>query len=117
AALRQRWGARAPVRPVAEALDGNGRGVYAMLENRAGDVFDLRREPVAVRERYGRTTVGQSLLLARRLVEAGVSLVTVNWQDETKIDGVNTCWDTHQDNFAKLKELLCPIFDSAFLFG
>src|SRR5438093_6118697 len=85
-----------------------------MLENRAGDVFDLRREPVAVRERYGRTTVGQSLLLARRLVEAGVSLVTVNWQDETKIDGVNTCWDTHQNNFAKLKNLLCPLFDQAF---
>jgi hypothetical protein len=52
--------------------------------------------------------------LARRLVEAGVGLVTVNWQDETKIDGTNTCWDTHQDNFAKLKNLLCPIFDQAF---
>src|SRR5207247_1685489 len=101
-------------RPATEALDGNRRGVYALLENRAGDVFDLRREPVAVRERYGRTTVGQSLLLARRLVEAGVSLVTVNWQDETKIDGVNTCWDTHQNNFAKLKDLLCPIFDQAY---
>jgi uncharacterized protein (DUF1501 family) len=77
-------------------------------------VFDLRREPDRVRERYGRTTVGQSLLMARRLVEAGVSLVTVNWQDETKIDGTNTCWDTHQDNFAKLKSLLCPTFDRAF---
>ncbi|MEX0586625.1 MAG: DUF1501 domain-containing protein, partial [Pirellulales bacterium] len=43
-----------------------------------------------------------------------VGLVTVNWQDETKIDGANTCWDTHQDNFAKLKNLLCPIFDRAF---
>ena len=69
----------------------------------AADAFDLRREPRAVRERYGQTAVGQSLLLARRLVEAGVSLVTVNWQDETKTDGVNTCWDTHQDNFPKLK--------------
>jgi uncharacterized protein (DUF1501 family) len=58
--------------------------------------------------------VGQGLLLARRLVEAGVSLVTVNWQDETKVDGVNTCWDTHQNNFAKLKDLLCPVFDRAF---
>jgi uncharacterized protein (DUF1501 family) len=52
--------------------------------------------------------------MARRLVEAGVSLVTVNWEDETKIDGVNTCWDTHQDNFPKLKDLLCPTFDRAF---
>ena len=43
-----------------------------------------------------------------------MSLVTVNWQDETNIDGVNTCWDTHQNNFAKLKDLLCPLFDQAF---
>jgi hypothetical protein len=118
--LRQRRGllrrldSRAPAGPVMESFDGNTRGVYAMLENRAGDVFDLRREPVAVRERYGLTTVGQSLLLARRLVEAGVSLITVNWQDETKIDGTNTCWDTHQNAFAKLKDLLCPLFDRAF---
>jgi hypothetical protein len=112
--LLQRLETHAPVRPPAEAFDGNRRGVYALLENRAGDVFDLRREPSAVRERYGLTTVGQSLLLARRLVEAGVSLITVNWQDETKIDGVNTCWDTHQDNFAKLKNLLCPLFDQTF---
>jgi uncharacterized protein (DUF1501 family) len=52
--------------------------------------------------------------MARRLIEAGVSLVTVNWQDETKVDGVNTCWDTHQNSFPKLKNLLCPIFDQAF---
>ena len=58
--------------------------------------------------------VGQSLLMARRLVEAGISLVTVNWEDETKVDGVNTCWDTHQNNFKKLKTLLCPIFDRAY---
>jgi Protein of unknown function (DUF1501) len=37
-----------------------------------------------------------------------------NWQDETKTDGVNTCWDTHQQNFSKLKNLLCPIMDRAF---
>ena len=103
-----------PAGPLAEALDANRRSVYELLENRASDVLDLRREPAAVRERYGPTAVGQSLLLARRLVEAGVSLVTVNWQDETKIDGVNTCWDTHQNGFAKLKDLLCPIFDRAF---
>jgi hypothetical protein len=100
--------------PVSEAFDDNCRSVYELLEKRGGAVFDLRREPAAVRDRYGPTTVGQSLLLARRLVEAGVALVTVNWQDETKSDGVNTCWDTHQNNFAKLKDLLCPIFDRAF---
>jgi uncharacterized protein (DUF1501 family) len=87
---------------------------FALLESRANQAFDLSREPAAVRERYGQTAIGQSLLLARRLVEAGVPLLTVNWQDETKIDGVNTCWDTHQNNFAKLKDLLCPLFDQAF---
>src|SRR5207248_905680 len=95
-------------------FDGHCRSAYQLLENRAGEVLDLRREPVAVRERYGATPVGQSLLMARRLVEAGVGLVTVNWQDETIIDGVNTCWDTHQNGFAKLKDLLCPILDQAF---
>jgi hypothetical protein len=105
---------RVAASPVTEPYDLSRDSVYTLLENRAGDVFDLRREPLKVRERYGQTTVGQSLLMARRLVEAGVSLVTVNWQDETKIDGVNTCWDTHQNNFGKLKDLLCPLFDQAF---
>jgi hypothetical protein len=105
---------RATDAPAAELFGGHRDNALALLENRTGEVFDLRREPRTVRERYGMTTVGQSLLLARRLVEAGVSLVTVNWQDETKTDGVNTCWDTHHSNFAKLKDLLCPIFDRAF---
>jgi len=102
------------VRPDSGSLDADRAHVYGLLGNKAGDVFDLRREPQRLRDRYGPTTVGQSLLMARRLVEAGVSLVTVNWSDETKIDGTNTCWDTHQDNFAKLKTLLCPVFDRAF---
>ena len=100
--------------PDAAPLAQSRRIAYDLLGGPAADALDLRREPRAVRERYGPSTVGQSLLLARRLVEVGVSLVTVNWQDETKIDGVNTCWDTHQDNFAKLKTLLCPTFDRAF---
>lgn len=96
------------------AFQRNRNVVYSLLESRTSDALDVTREPQAMRERYGSTTMGQSLLVARRLVEAGISLVTVNWQDETKIDGVNTCWDTHQDNFPKLKSLLCPIFDRAF---
>jgi hypothetical protein len=87
---------------------------YELLRNRAGELLDLEREQDAVRQRYGKTMVGQSLLMARRMIEAGVSLVTVNWEDETKTDGVNTCWDTHHSNFAKLKDLLCPIFDQAY---
>jgi hypothetical protein len=103
-----------PMGTSAETFDSNHRSAFDLLGSRVSDLFDLRREPEQVRERYGRTPVGQSLLLARRLVEAGAGLVTVNWQDETKIDGVNTCWDTHQASFSKLKTLLCPIFDQAF---
>ncbi|MFN0052216.1 MAG: DUF1501 domain-containing protein [Planctomycetales bacterium] len=87
---------------------------WSLLENRVHTVLDLDRESPATRERYGSSAIGQSLLMARRLVEAGLPLVTVNWEDETKIDGVNTCWDTHQENFKKLKTLLCPIFDQVF---
>jgi hypothetical protein len=106
--------ARLATRQEAAAYERDRRRAYSLIENRAAEVLDLRREPAHLRERYGSTTVGQSLLLARRLVEAGVPLITVNWQDETITDGVNTCWDTHQNNFSKLKNLLCPIFDRAF---
>ncbi|MCY2966408.1 MAG: DUF1501 domain-containing protein, partial [Planctomycetota bacterium] len=92
----------------------SSQSVYTLLENQTADRLDLSQEPDSVREKYGSTVVGKSLLAARRLVESGVPLITVNWEDETKIDGVNTCWDTHQNNFSKLKTLLCPIFDHAF---
>ncbi|MFN0198847.1 MAG: DUF1501 domain-containing protein [Planctomycetaceae bacterium] len=105
---------RTPVGETPIAFDTNSRSVFELLENRVSDVFEIERESATVRERYGATAVGQSLLMARRLVEAGVSLITVNWQDETKTDGVNTCWDTHQNNFSKLTNLLCPIFDRAY---
>ena len=107
-------GSKSDLGPALAMLDANRARAWSLLENRAGEVLDLKREPTAVRERYGQTTVGQSMLMARRLIEAGVSLVTVNWQDETYTDGVNTCWDTHQNNFPKLKSLLCPLFDQAF---
>jgi uncharacterized protein (DUF1501 family) len=97
-----------------EAHDLNRRIANELVSSTAGESLNLQREPAGVRDKYGRTAVGQSLLMARRLVEAGVSLVTVNWHDETTIDGVNTCWDTHQNAFPKLKNLLCPLFDQAF---
>jgi hypothetical protein len=70
--------------------------------------FDLGREPVGVRDSYGWSPFGQGLLLARRLVEAGVCLVTVNWQRDSFY------WDTHDENFPLLKESLLPPFDQAF---
>lgn len=100
--------------PIVENFSRQSAQAYSLLENRVYSVLDLDQEPRAVRERYGPTAVGQSLVMARRLIAAGVPLVSVNWEDETKIDGVNTCWDTHQGNFAKLKNLLCPIFDQVF---
>lgn len=99
--------------PIENMRRHRGR-VHSLLQAHAGAILNVDEEQESVRQAYGSTMVGQSLLMARRLVESGVSLVTVNWQDETKIDGANTCWDTHQDNFAKLKNLLCPLFDRAF---
>jgi uncharacterized protein (DUF1501 family) len=73
--------------------------------------FDLSREPASQRDRYGRNALGQSCLLARRLVEAGVKLVTVcsGFGGKTPQDA----WDTHEDNFRKLKNRLLPPLDLA----
>jgi hypothetical protein len=65
--------------------------------------FDLQSEPAKLRDEYGRTTIGQSCLMARRLVEAGVRCVTVEHSN----------WDTHESNFAVLKRDLLPQFDPA----
>ena len=70
--------------------------------------FDLAKESDRVRDRYGRTSFGQGCLLARRLVEAGVGLVTVNWARD------DAFWDTHANNFKLLKETLLPPFDQGF---
>src|SRR5262245_9792879 len=73
--------------------------------------FDLSRESERARERYGRNTLGQSLLLARRLVEAGVRFVNVN----DKIhNGQTANWDSHENNFGRLKNDLLPPADQAF---
>lgn len=68
--------------------------------------FELDREPPAVRDRYGRHSFGQSLLLARRLVQAGVPLVQANM-------GRVQNWDSHSDIFATLKKRLLPPLDQA----
>jgi uncharacterized protein (DUF1501 family) len=75
--------------------------------------FDLAQEPYAVRQRYGMNIHGQSVLQARRLVEAGVPLVTVFWPNDG-ITNVSVYWDTHNRNFLDLRERLCPVTDLAF---
>jgi hypothetical protein len=74
--------------------------------------FNLREVPPTERDRFGRTKFGQSVLLARRLVEAGVSLVRVNW---SRVPGAlnNGHWDTHGKNTEALKQLM-PIMDQAY---
>ena len=69
--------------------------------------FDLSREPDPVRQRYGRHTWGQSHLLARRLVEAGVPFVTT-------VNGPSITWDTHKDNFPQMRDRLVPPMEQAY---
>jgi hypothetical protein len=71
---------------------------------------DLSREPRSLREQYGMHHMGQSLLLGRRLVEAGVRLVTVTWGPNSGSDS-NQCWDTHRRNHHFLKSSLLPPTD------
>jgi hypothetical protein len=77
--------------------------------------FDLSKEPDRLRDRYGRHTWGQSCLLARRLIEAGVRLVHVNWPRDPGDNAVdNPMWDTHALNADRLQDSLCPQFDLTF---
>lgn len=83
-----------------------------LLSAQTRRAFDLAGEKPALRDRYGRSRFGQTLLLARRLIESGVPFVTVNWARQN-----GDQWDTHKANYAKLPELLPP-FDqglAAFL--
>ncbi len=74
--------------------------------------FDLTREDPKLRDRYGRTRFGQSCLLARRLVEAGVRLVRVNWSRVPNAPN-NGHWDTHTRNTDGVKALM-PVLDAAY---
>jgi hypothetical protein len=96
-----------------EQLDRYQQRAFALLTSDATRrAFDLSKEPTSVRERYGRHKYGQSLLLARRLVEASVRLVTVYWGG--KVNNPLPHWDTHFNNNRRLKEELLPPFDQCF---
>jgi hypothetical protein len=73
--------------------------------------FDLSQETDRLRQRYGRHKLGQSLLLARRLVEADVRFINVN---DKISNGQVTNWDSHENNFGRLKNDLLPEADQAF---
>jgi hypothetical protein len=77
--------------------------------------FELDREPPVVRDRYGRAKVGQSVLLARRLLEAGVSLVQMNWPREPNDRQTNNpLWDTHSNHNQRMKDVLMPQMDQTY---
>jgi len=87
----------------AESVGVFQRKAFEMLTSAATkEAFDIHREPAKLRDEYGRHSLGQSCLMARRLVEAGVRCVT--------IDHAN--WDTHDNNFTTLKGSLLPFLDS-----
>ena len=86
------------------------RALTMLASPKVKKAFDLTQEPAKLRDAYGRTTYGQSCLLARRLVEAGVRFVTVYYSNSIGGKGSGG-WDTHGDNFNQLKNRLLPITD------
>lgn len=86
--------------------DQQQQAFTVLTSGKVAQAFDMDREPEAARERYGRHSFGQSLLLARRLVQAGVPVVQANM-------GRVQNWDTHSDNFPRLKNSLLPRLDQA----
>jgi hypothetical protein len=119
----QRFQGRVDLRTVFHS-PSQGAGPAAHMDNyydlafrlvqspRARRAFQLSAEAPRLRERYGMNHFGQSCLLARRLVEADVPLVTVYWTSRsTPSLSAPDVWDTHADNFNRLKRNLLPPFD------
>lgn len=96
---------------LAQGIDSFYDRALAMLSSpKVKRAFDLSAEDPKLRDAYGRTTYGQSCLLARRLVEAGVRFVTVYYSASIGGKG-NGGWDTHAENFSQLKDRLLPPTD------
>ena len=90
---------------------------YSLLTSRgANEVFDLSRESEKTRAAYGHTSFGQSCLLGRRLVEAGVPYVQVNWSQFVEVfyPFSDYGWDTHADNFELMADWHGPLLDDVF---
>jgi hypothetical protein len=99
-------------RSAGRAMSAQRRRAFDVLSSaEVRRAFDLSRESRRVRERYGWDRLGQSLLLARRLVEAGVRFVNVN---DKITNGQTANWDSHENNFGRLKDDLLPVADRAF---
>jgi hypothetical protein len=95
-----------------DRLDGFRRRAFAMLtSSKTRDAFDLSKESDRVRDRYGRNLFGSSMLVARRLVEAGVPFVSVH-QEIFRHYGHS--YDMHENNFGMLKNLNLPLLDQVY---
>jgi uncharacterized protein (DUF1501 family) len=95
--------------------DGLTQRAFDLLASpKSRAAFRLEDETPAMRERYGMSQFGQSTLLARRLVEAGVKLVQVNWFRGPDEPSDNPCWDSHTKETERLKTVLVPPMDAAF---
>lgn len=94
------------------------RAFSLLFSQQSKAALDIRQEPESVRNQYGGTINSMGLLMARRLVEAGVPFVTVWWRDDIKAHDRIKClsagnWDTHSNNFGCLKERLLPDLDQS----
>ena len=98
------WLADSPI--ASRAREFTGEAMRMLQDRRVRDAFDLSREPARLREAYGRHEWGQGALVARRLVEAGVTFVMLQC-------GLRQDWDTHDNNFTRLRDKLLPPLDAA----
>lgn len=95
-----------------ERLDGFQQRAFAMLTtSKTRDAFDLSQEADSTRDRYGRNLIGSSMLVARRLIEAGVPFISIH-QEIFRQYG--HAYDMHENNFGMLKNLNLPILDQVY---
>lgn len=86
-----------------------------LISGTAKGAFAIDQESATLRDRYGRGKWAQSVLLARRLIEADVRMVFVNWPREPgDLSAPNPLWDTHAHNDVRMKSVLCPQFDQGY---
>lgn len=102
--------------PHIDETDAMHQRAFDLIHSEASRAaLEIEREPSSMRDRYGRGKFGQSVLLARRLIEAGTRLVQVNWAREPEDQNAGSpLWDTHQRNALRVREVLAPQFDQAY---
>lgn len=102
--------------PALDKFDRQRRQAFDLLTSQeAKAAFDLEQEDPKLRDKYGRTLFGESALVARRLVQAGVRFVNVTWDcywDRLKLQ--YDCWDTHVRNFPILRDYNLPYLDLTY---